>query len=93
MPCGSAQVVIVEFAAQGVAVDAQPLRGLALVAAGLAHDDLEQRTLHELHQHFVHGVRLLAVQITEEGFEVVAHAGVDGVGRCGVLLGTHDRSG
>src|SRR6218665_1028706 len=71
---GSEQLVLGELAAQRVAVDAEPVGGLALVALGLGHHHLEQRALDEADQHFVHGVRLLAAEVAEIDFQVLAHA-------------------
>src|SRR4051794_2770013 len=63
-----------ELAPQGVAVDAEPLRRLRLVALGLAHDHFEQRTLDDLDDHLVHAVRLDAAQVLEVALQRVAHA-------------------
>src|SRR5450755_1973642 len=68
------QLVLDELAAQGVAVDAQPFGGAALVAAGLLHDHLEHRPLDDAQDHFIHRRGLDAAQILEVALEVVADA-------------------
>ena len=68
------QLVLEEFAAQRVAVDAQPLGGTALVLIGVLHDDIEQRTLDHLEDHVVHRCRLDAVQVGEVVLQAVADA-------------------
>src|SRR5262245_3816395 len=71
------EFVVGQLAAQRVAVDAQPVGGLALIAVGLAHHHLEQRLLDGVHDHLVHRVRFGAAQVVEVVLERVAHALLD----------------
>src|SRR5438552_823721 len=59
------QLVVDELAPQRVAVDAEPLGRLALVAFGLGHHDLEQRALDHAQDHLVHRGGLDAAQVLE----------------------------
>src|SRR5947209_6323496 len=68
------QLVLDELAPQGVAVDAEPFGGTALVAAGFLHHDLEQRPLDDAQDHLVHRRRLDAAQVAEVALQALAHA-------------------
>src|SRR6185295_18336144 len=57
------ELVLDELAAQGVAVDAEPFGGTALVALGVPHHGLEQRPLDDLQDHVVHRRRLDPAQV------------------------------
>ena len=52
-------------------------RGLALVAFGLAHDDVEHRLFHRVDDHVVHRMRLGAAQVLEVLLQAGAHALLD----------------
>src|SRR5262245_8596767 len=68
------EFVVAQLASQRVAVDAEPVGGLALVAVGLPHDHLEQRPLDSVHDHLVHRVRLGTAQVVEVALERGTHA-------------------
>src|SRR5947208_13048297 len=68
------ELVFDELAAQRVSVDAQPFRGLALVAVGVLHHHVEQRLLDGADHHLMHRVRLGAAQVLEIGLEAVPDA-------------------
>jgi hypothetical protein len=52
------QLVLQQFFAQGIAVQAQPQGGLGLVVVGLGHHHFQQGFLDRAHQHVVHAVGL-----------------------------------
>src|SRR6188508_2026079 len=79
------ELVLDELAAQGVAIDAEPFGGAALVALGVLHHRLEQRPLDDLQDHVVHRRRLDAAKVAEVGLEAVPHAFLD------VFPGRHSR--
>src|SRR5450830_369101 len=60
-----------------VAVQAQPLRGLRLVALGARHHDIEQGFLDHAHEHLVHAVGFGAAQIAKVTVQTGAHAVFD----------------
>src|ERR1700712_4467411 len=59
------ELVLDELPAQGIAVDAQPLGGPALVAARLLHHHFEQWSFDDAQDHLVHRRRLDAAQVLE----------------------------
>src|ERR1039457_6444240 len=71
----SCNIVLLELFAQGVAVQAEYFRCLALVAVGAVHHELQQRLFHALDEHVIHRVRRFAVKILEIFFQRVAYAG------------------
>src|SRR6476620_2456091 len=92
------ELVLDQLAAQSVAVDAEPLRGPALVALGVLHHGLEQRSLDHLEDHVVYRRRIDAAQVAEVRLQAVTHAFLDVFPRrhCApvwVLLSSVDRMG
>src|SRR5471032_986565 len=74
---------LLDFLAQGVAVDAQPLGRRRLVALGVIEHHLDHGLLDILNHHLVDGARALAVQILEISFQGLAYAFGDLTGaRC-----------
>src|SRR5664279_5146808 len=71
------ELVLDQLAAQGVAVDAQPLGGAALVALGVFHHGFEQRPLDDAKNHVVHRRGRDAAQVPEVALQAVAHALLD----------------
>src|SRR6266567_6770993 len=54
-----------DFLSQGIAVNAQHLRGDRLVACGSIQDNFEHRPLDVLDHHVVDGARLCSVEVLE----------------------------
>ena len=69
----SQQAVFEQFFAQGVAVDAQPLRRFALVLVGAFHYQFQQGRFNHAQQHIVHIAGGLALQV----FNIVLQIGAD----------------
>src|SRR5690554_305108 len=79
---GSDQVVLLEFLAQGAAVQTEHLGGAGLVALGVVEYGGQQRRLHLGHHHGVEAGHLAAVEVGE----VTAHGEVHGLAQ-GALAG------
>ena len=75
-----AQLVFFELAAQGVAVDAEHLRGSGLVAVGAAQHAGEQRALDRVHDHGVERTGRLAVEVGKVAVEHLFDGALDVVG-------------
>src|SRR6185295_3052895 len=71
---------LLDFLAQGIAVDAEHRRRGALVAFGLAEHRLDERPLNVLQHHVVDRGRLLAVHVAEIALQGALH----GFGEFGV---------
>src|SRR5258705_12837402 len=71
------QFVFDELAAQGVSVDAEPLRRPALVALGMLHHDVEKRLLDDVENHVVHRGGLHAAQVLEIALQAISNAFFD----------------
>src|SRR5450631_1515431 len=67
--CRLIQPVLLQLLAEGIAVQAEQLRGAGLVALGLEHHDLEHRLLDGADHHVIDARRLLPVEV----LEVLAH--------------------
>src|SRR5436305_3506304 len=76
-PLSLDQLVLDQLAAQRVAVDAEPFGRAALVALGVLHHHVEQRLLHDRHDHLVHRRRLDAAQVLEVALQALADAFFD----------------
>src|SRR3569832_311202 len=61
----SIDAVVLQFFTQGAAVNAEDLGGLALLAARVAHDRLEQRQLHFAHHLVVDNFGRVTVHVAE----------------------------
>jgi hypothetical protein len=81
----SQQVVLLQFFAQGIAIDAEHFSGQRLIAVGARHDCFQYRLFHGKDHHFIDVRRLLLAQIPEIFFKaflddvldiVFAHRGV-----------------
>ena len=57
------QIVLFEFFAQGVAVDAEHARRAAVIVVGVFHHRNQQRFFDFIDDHFINAARRLAVQI------------------------------
>lgn len=69
------QTVQLEFLTQGIAVDAKHVRGFALVAPDVFHDDFKQWTFHFVNHHGVQiAVWFLAIEIVEITLKRASHA-------------------
>jgi hypothetical protein len=65
------QTMLLQFFAQGIAIDAQHLGGVRLVACRAQHHGGEDGLFHRLHHHVVDVRRLLFAQIVEIFFKTL----------------------
>jgi hypothetical protein len=70
-PAALQQSVLLQLLAQGIAIDAQHLRRVGLVAVRAQHHDFEDRLLDSQDDHIVDVRRLLLAQVIEIFFKTL----------------------
>src|SRR5690606_6351080 len=68
------QLMFGEFASQGIAIDAEHLRGGSLIAIGVAENELQHRSFDIGDHHFVDRGRFFAVEVAKILFERAMYA-------------------
>ena len=74
----SEQAVLLEFFAQGVAVDTEQVAGARLIACGLFHHHLKHGAFNGAQHHVIDGAGVGAVEIPKVFLEIECNGFIDG---------------